>query len=156
VFSALTWFIIWACITFGTRVTGRITYIRMGAPIIILCIFLFKSITLEGASDGIEEYIGKYDMNVLTEWVTYDGRTTTHQILFSIGITFGIMTAYGSPHCQCHEPAFVNSCIIAISNSIFFVISGFAVFSALGHLAYLEGVPVQDLNCGGFLLVFCS
>ena len=48
----------------------------------------------------------------------------------------------------------MNSCVIAGANSFFSFISGFAVFAALGHLAYLEGVPVEDLEYGGFSLVF--
>jgi SNF family Na+-dependent transporter len=48
----------------------------------------------------------------------------------------------------------LNSCVIAISNSAFSIIAGFSVFCALGHLAYLEGVEVTDLNYGGFSLVF--
>ena len=32
--------------------------------------------------------------------------------------------------------------------------SGCAVFASLGHLAYLEGVPVDKLDYGGFSLVF--
>ena len=49
------------------------------------------------------------------------------QIFFSIGITFGIMTAYGS-HCHRDEPAFMNSCVIAASNSLYSFIAGFVVF----------------------------
>ena len=59
------------------------------------------------------------------------------------------MTAFGS-HCKRHEPAFLNSVVIATANTCFSVVSGFAVFAALGHLAYLEGVEVEDLNYGGF------
>lgn len=48
------------------------------------------------------------------------------------------MTAFGA-HLPRHEPVFVNSLVIAGANSIFSVISGFAVFAALGHLAFIEG-----------------
>jgi len=63
------------------------------------------------------------------------------------------MTAYGS-HCPRGEPAVLNSCVIAIANSMFSIISGFAIFAALGHLAFLEGVNVTDLDFSGFALVF--
>jgi SNF family Na+-dependent transporter len=63
------------------------------------------------------------------------------------------MTAYGS-HCPRGEPAVLNSCIIALANTTFSIISGFAIFAALGHLAFLEGVKVTDLDFGGFALVF--
>lgn len=151
-YSALTWLTVWGCLAFGTKATGRIAYITMGIPIVVLLIFLIKSLTLTGASDGIEIYIGKWDMQSLTEQGDVWSRATT-QIFFSLGITFGIMTAFGS-HCRRSEPAFLNSVVIATANTIFSVISGFAVFAALGHLAYLEGVNVEELNYGGFSLVF--
>jgi len=37
---------------------------------------------------------------------------------------------------------------------MFSFIAGFAVFAALGHLSYLEGIPVKDLPFAGFSLVF--
>lgn len=85
-YSALIWFIIWLCLAGGTKWTGRITYFTMGLPIIMLFIFLIKAITLEGSGAGIKEYIGIWDMSVLTErpdcW-----STAVSQIFFSIGVT---------------------------------------------------------------------
>ena len=124
----------------------------MGLPIVLLFVFLGKALTLPGASDGIRAYIGIWDMSVLTEqgevW-----SVAASQIFFSIGLTFGILTAFGS-HCKRDEPAVLNSCVVAGSNSMFSFISGFAVFAALGHLAYLSGDEVTDLPYSGFGLVF--
>ena len=76
-------------------------------------------------------------MSVLTErpdvW-----STAVSQIFFSIGVTFGIMTAFGSYN-EKNEPAVLHSFVIAGSNSIFSFISGFAVFAALGYLSYETG-----------------
>jgi len=151
-YSALVWICIWACLAFGLKWTGRIAYISMGLPIILLFVFLIKACTLEGASEGINAYIGQWDMSVLTErpdvW-----STAVSQIFFSLSVTFGTMTAYGS-HCPRGEPAFVNSVVIGLSNSMFSFIAGFAVFAAVGHLAWQQGVPVDDVTYGGFALVF--
>eukprot|EP00977_Amphora_coffeiformis_P002915 scaffold561_cov162-Amphora_coffeaeformis.AAC.16 len=135
--------------TFSIR---SIAYFTMGLPVVLMFVFLGKALTLEGAEDGIEEYIGKWHVEVLREqgevW-----STAVSQIFFSIGITFGIMTAYGS-YLPAGEPAFHNSVVVAVCNSLFSIISGFAVFASLGHLAYIEGEEVQNLNYGGFSLVF--
>jgi SNF family Na+-dependent transporter len=114
----------------------------------LLFVFLGKGLSLPGSEDGIEAYIGVWDMSVLTEqgevW-----SVAASQIFFSLSVTFGILTAYGS-HCKRDEPVVLNSCVIAASDTMFSFISGFAVFAALGHLAYLEGVPVTDLPYAGF------
>jgi solute carrier family 6 GABA transporter-like protein 1 len=124
----------------------------MGLPILLLFVFLIKACTLEGAEDGIKAYIGEWDMSVLKDrpdvW-----STAVSQIFFSLSVTFGTMTAYGSG-CPRGEPAFVNSVVVGISNSMFSILSGFAVFAAMGHLAFQQGVTVDEIPYAGFSLVF--
>ena len=75
------------------------------------------------------------------------------QVFFSIGLTFGLLTSFGS-HCRQDEPVLFNACVIVTLNSMYSVISGFAIFCALGHLAQLAGVSILELPFGGFDLVF--
>jgi len=72
--------------------------------------------------------------------------------IFKCFVSFSF-AAYGS-YCPPGEPAFCNSLVVAFSNSLFSIISGFAVFASLGHLSFREGVPVEELDYGGFSLVF--
>ena len=135
------------------KTTGIITYVTMGLPIILLFIFLVIGCTLEGSNIGIRAYIGEWDMNVLSDrgdvW-----STAVSQIFFSIGVTFGIMTAYGS-HMPRDEPAFFNSCVIAGANSLFSFIAGFAVFAAIGSYANSLDIEVSQLeDISTFGLVF--
>jgi len=58
-YSAATWFIAWLCVAWGVRWTGRVTYVTMGLPIILLFVFLGRALTLEGAMDGVRAYIGE-------------------------------------------------------------------------------------------------
>jgi len=151
-FAFLTWFIIFLCIAWGVKWTGRVAYFTMGLPIVLLFVFLGKALSLEGAADGVKEYIGIWDVSILkTEPEVWS--TACSQIFFSIGITFGILTAFGS-HCPRSEPAVANATVVSLSNSLFSIIAGFAVFGSLGHLAVLEGVAVTDLPYSGFGLVF--
>jgi solute carrier family 6 GABA transporter-like protein 1 len=151
-FMFMTWFIIFLCVAWGVKWTGRIACATMGLPILFLFIFLGKGLSLEGSGDGVREYIGIWDMSVLSErgevW-----SVACSQIFFSISLTFGILTAYGS-HCPRSEPAALNATVISLANSLFSFIVGFAVFAALGHLAFLENKEVKDLTYGGFGLVF--
>ena len=97
-------------------------------------------------------YIGVWDFSaIMTAKEAWS--VACSQVFFSIGLTFGIMTSYGS-HCKRDEPAFLNSCVIVIMNSAYSIIIGFGIFCALGHLAYLNGVSVTDLPYGGFELIF--
>ena len=151
-YAAIVWTVIFLCLGFGMQWLGRLVYFTMGFPTVLLFIFLGKAVSLEGSEDGIVEYIGRWDISVLTEspevW-----STAVSQIFFSLGVTLGTMTVYGS-YCPRGEAAVHNSIVIAVSNSMFSFISGFAVFAALGHLAYLQGVEVNNLAYSGFSLVF--
>jgi solute carrier family 6 GABA transporter-like protein 1 len=151
---AVAWAATFFAVAGGVQNEGRITFVTMGVPIVLLFVFLGRSVTLPGAQDGIKAYIGEWDMAVLTEkpdvW-----STAVSQIFFSIGVTFGIMTAFGS-HCEPNAPAFSNAVIIACSNSFYSFIAGFAVFSGLGYLALLENTTIDKLNVGGPGLLFGS
>jgi len=151
-YTALTWFLIFLSVAWGVKFTGRIAYFTMGLPILLLFVFLITGLTLEGSQDGVKQYIGIWDMSVLTEqgevW-----SVACSQIFFSIGLTFGILTAFGS-HCPRDEPAVLNATVVSLSNTMFSIIAGFAVFAALGHLAFLQGVDVTDLKYSSFNLVF--
>lgn len=153
-YSLLTWVLIYLCVAFGLKWTGRITYVTMGFPVIMLFVFLGRALTLPGSSDGVDAYIRHIDLSVLADQPAV-WSTAVSQIFFSLGITFGIMTAYGS-HCERSEPAVMNSCVIAFSNCMFSFVAGFAVFATMGHLAFIEEVELKELKYKGFGLVFGS
>lgn len=63
----------------------------MGLPIILMFVFLGKSLTLDGSSEGVKAYIGEWDVSLLRE----DGAVwsvAVSQIFFSLSITFGKKT----------------------------------------------------------------
>ena len=97
-------------------------------------------------------YIGVWDLSVLREERQVWSEACS-QVFFSISLTFGLLTSFGS-HCKQDEPVVLNSCVIIGLNSMYSFITGFAVFCALGHLAHLEDVSISDLDYSGFSLVF--
>lgn len=148
----LTWACIYGCVAFGVKIEGYITYFTMGFPIVLLFVFLGITASLDGAEDGIKAYIGVWDMSVLSDQPECWSEAVS-QIFFSIGVTLGIMTAFGS-HCDRNAPALVNSVAIALGNSFFSFIAGFMVFSAVGSLAHTKDVDISEIKSATFSLVF--
>lgn len=149
----VSWVCVGACVAFGIKWTGRISYVTMGLPIILLFILVIRAVTLENAGEGIKSYIGEWDLSVLSEqpevW-----STAVSQIFFSLGTTFGVMTAFGS-HCPVKSPATENAAVIAVSNSFFSFVAGFAVFGSLGYLKHYEGAEnMEDVVTAGPALLF--
>lgn len=91
-YSAFVWVCVWLCLAFGSEWTGRVAYLTMGLPILFLFMFLGRSLALEGASDGIEEYIGKWDVSILREQPDVWSRAVS-QIFFSLSVVMGTMPA---------------------------------------------------------------
>jgi len=151
-YNALIWFIIFIATSFGLRNIGRITCVTMGLPFLLLFVFLGRAATLPGAREGVTAYIGIWDLSVLKNETEVWAVAVT-QVFFSTGCTLGILTSYGS-HCKRNEPVVFNSCVVLGLNSMYSIITGFAIFCALGHLAHLEGVTVTDLPYSGFSLIF--
>ena len=65
-YSLLTWFFVYLCVAFGIKATGRITYVTMGLPIVMLFVFLGRAVSLEGSENGIDQYIRQPDWSVLS------------------------------------------------------------------------------------------
>ena len=80
-----------------------------------------------------------------------DAQILTH--IYSSTLQQGVLTAFGSYNPR-DGPAFQNSIIISICNSLFSFIAGFAVFAGLGYLAYSEGVELDEVAVSGPSLLF--
>jgi SNF family Na+-dependent transporter len=128
---------------------GRmITYFTMGLPVILLFVFLGRALSLPGSQDRVDEYIHDSNWEVLTECPEVWSKAVS-RIFFSLSVTFGIMSRT--------EPAYVNSCVVAISNCLFSFVAGFAVFATLGHLALIEGLDsISQHEYSSFGLLFGS
>lgn len=152
---AVVWVAVFLCLAFGVKWTGRIAYFTVGLPVLFLLILLVRAVTLDGAGAGVRAYIGEWDLSVLADEPAVWSEAVT-QVFFSLGVTFGVMTAYASYNRR-DSPVFSNSLIIALSNSAYSVIAGFAVFGVVGYIAAREGKPVDQLeNISGPALVFAT
>lgn len=148
-YLALSWVIIFFCLIFGVKWEGRITYFTAGFPVIVLFMFLGRALTLEGAQVGIDAYIRQWDMSVLKTSPEVWSEACT-QVFFSIGVTFGTFTAFGS-HCPKNAPTFVNACIIACSDALFAIISGFFIYGFLGYVSVSTNTPISESSTLGLL-----
>lgn len=111
-------------------------------PVALMIILVIASTTREGAKEGIQFYIGKFDASQLTKLDVW--ATACAQILFSLGPGFGTAITYSS-FVSSKEDVYRAGIIVSAANSVFSIFSGFAVFATVGHLAYMEGVPVAEV-----------
>ncbi|ENH64753.1 Sodium- and chloride-dependent GABA transporter 2 [Fusarium oxysporum f. sp. cubense race 1] len=145
----MIWFVVWMCTFKGVGLTGRVIYITMALPLIMIGILAIRSLSLPNASDGFRLYVGTWRSESLEGprvWQDAFG-----QMFFSIGVGFGYFTSYASYNNK-FANAVQDAFIIALSNSAIEIISALAVMGVVGFLAINPGEvdPLSTFSSGFF------
>merc|ERR1719195_1491269 len=119
----------------------------MTLPLLLLLVLAMFFMTLEGAGDGIELYIGQWDFTKLFgSELECGGKACQEawpdavaQVFFSLSITFGVMTAYASYN-PMNQGVMMDATVTAMGDLFSSFISGFTVFAALGASAHANFV----------------
>lgn len=148
----LTWLTIYLILRKGVRSVSKVVMITVPLPMILLTILLIRGLTLPGAMDGIRYYLTP-DFSKLGDvkiWLRAYG-----QIFFSLSLASGVMIGYGSYLGKKAE--ITNSALITgLANCGTSFFAGFVVFSMLGYLAQVQGLPVPDVTTSGTGLAFVA
>ncbi|GAB4151234.1 MAG: sodium-dependent transporter [Planctomycetota bacterium] len=146
----LTWVAIYFSIFKGVKTVGKVVWITVPLPALILVILIIRGITLPGSAKGLETFLTP-DFAALADpsvWLAAVG-----QVFYSLSLGFGIMIAYSA-----HNPRVSdinNSAFMTgIWDSLFAFLCGFAVFSVLGFLAHALNSEVSDVAKAGPGLAF--
>lgn len=146
--SMFLWFLVYLCIFKGVGLTGRIVYVSMLFPLAMLLVITIRGVTLENAWRGIRLYIATWDGSKLGNGQIW--KDAVGQIFFSIGAGFGSFVAYASYNKK-YANAVQDSLIIALSNSLYEIVAGFAAFGVIGFL----NIP-RDQNLTTFSIAFIT
>lgn len=148
----LGWIGIIACVWHGTRTVSKVIYVTVLVPWVLLVIFVIRGVTLPGAGEGLAFYLRPDWSKLLTFKIWLDAVT---QVAFSLSVGFAVMLAYGS-FLKRDADIVQNAFVIGIADGLTAFISGFAVFGALGHKAFLEGAEVATVVKSGPGLAFVT
>jgi NSS family neurotransmitter:Na+ symporter len=148
----LTWIAITAILWKGINAVAKVVLVTVPLPVLCLVILAIRGLTLPGAIDGVTYYL-QPDFSKLADarvWLAAYG-----QILFSLSLGMGILQAYAS-YLPKDADISNNAFMTGLINCGFSFFAGFAVFSALGFLAHLQGVAVADVVKAGPDLAFVT
>ncbi|CAM5141184.1 unnamed protein product [Eretmochelys imbricata] len=150
----LSWVIVGAALFKGIKSSGKVVYFTAVFPYVVLVILLVRGATLEGARDGIEYYIGtQSNITKLMEGEVWKDAAT--QIFFSLSVAWGGLVALSSYN-KFHNNCYSDAIAVCLVNCITSVFAGFAIFSVLGHMAFLADRPVSEVVDSGFDLAFVA
>ncbi|KAF7208468.1 solute carrier family 6 member 14 [Nothobranchius furzeri] len=138
----------------GIKSSGKVVYFTATFPYLVILILLIRGVTLEGAKDGIEFYIGtQSNLTKLTEAQVWKDAAT--QTFYSLSIGWGGLMTLASYN-NFHNNVFKDSFVVTLTNAGTSVLAGFAIFSILGHMAHVYKMPVGEVVKEGFGLAFIA
>jgi len=141
----VTWLVMYLCIFKGVRLVGRIVWLTVPLPWLMLLILAVRGLTLEGSMQGLAYYLDPV-WSELAKPVTW--RYAFGQVFFSLSLAFGVMITYAS---FLHRKSDLNNnaAIISLADFGTSFIAGLAVFATLGGMAFVTqqaGNPVAVEN----------
>ena len=129
---------------------GKVSKLLVPALFIIMIVIVGFSLTLPGASIGLEELFNP-DWSLLGDfeiWMAAFG-----QIIFSLSLGMSIAFTYAS-YTKKDADLITNTLSIAFANCAFENFAALGVFSILGYMSLQSGTAVSDLVTQGTGLVF--
>jgi len=150
-----TWVCIFFCLAFGVKGVSKVVAITVPLPLLLLFVLMVYNLTLEGAGDGIDAYIGNWDFSDLSQKLIWP--IAASQIFFSNSVGFGVMTAFGSFVGE-ESNLVQDTVIIALSNSGVSLLAGFVVYAIIGNVAHEYNCPNVDTiaESNGITLAFVT
>ncbi len=153
----ITWVLLYLCICRGVNMVGKIVWITVPLPWLILAILTVRGLTLPGSMKGLVYYLDP-DWSQLAKPTTW--RFAFGQVFFSLSLSFGVMLTYAS---FLHRKSDINNnaAIIGLADFATSFIAGLAVFSTLGAMAFATSqagseVGVDKVVDGGPGLAFVA
>lgn len=147
----VSWFMLWFISHRSIdRGIGLASRIFVPSVFIIMAIIVIYSLTLPGASIGIDALINPdwntlYDINI---WLV-----AFSQIIFSLGIGEALALTYAS-YLPNESRLTDNVFFVVLSNSSFEIFTAFGVFSILGYMSATSGIPLVQIVSEGTGLIF--
>ncbi len=148
----ISWVAIIASIWRGAKTVGKVVYLTVILPWLLLLVFLIRGITLPGAFDGLAFYL-KPDFSALMNLEVWSAAYT--QVFFSLSVGFGVMIAYAS-FLPKKSDIVNNAFIISLADAGTAFVGGLVVFSTLGYYAHQTGQDVSQVVKAGPSLAFVT
>ncbi|XP_053723811.1 sodium- and chloride-dependent GABA transporter 2-like [Synchiropus splendidus] len=148
----LSWVICYFCVWRGVKSTGKVVYFTATFPYLMLLVLLVRGLTLPGALDGIKFYLYPDPTRLLDPQVWMDAGT---QIFYSYALCIGCLTAlssYNNYNNNCYRDCV---CLCLLNSGTSFV-AGFAIFSALGFMAFEQQTDIATVAESGPGLAFIA
>uniref|UniRef100_A0A1B6KRM4 Transporter n=1 Tax=Graphocephala atropunctata TaxID=36148 RepID=A0A1B6KRM4_9HEMI len=146
----LTWVIVYFALWKSVKSSGRVLYFTTTLPFVLVLAFLGRSLTLEGADNGLQ-YFFKPQWVLLLDakvWVN-----AVAQNFNAIGISFGSVISFASYN-RYNNEILVDTVAVSVINAVTSLIVGIFAFATIGNIAREHNTNIEDVINDGPGLVF--
>ncbi|CAF3173016.1 unnamed protein product [Rotaria sp. Silwood2] len=144
--------VMYMCIYRGVKSTGKAVYVTATLPYIVLIILLVQGLHLKGSRNGITYFLKPSFSKLKNMKVWY---SAANQIFFTLGPGLSVLTTYGSYNVSSNN-CYYDALIAVVANFAASFLSGFVVFSALGHMSWRLKKKVENVVDQGPSLSFIA
>ena len=131
---------------------GKAVYVTATLPYIVLIILLIQGLQLEGSRYGITYFLKPVFKKLKNMEVWY---SAANQIFFTLGSGLSVLTTYGSYNLSSNN-CYYDALIAIVANFAASFLSGFVVFSALGHMSWRLKKDIENVVDEGPSLSFIA
>ena len=153
----VAWAAMYFCIFRGVKLVGKIVWLTVPLPWLMLLVLTVNGLMLPGSIKGLAYYLNP-DWSELANAATW--QYAFGQAFFSLSLAFGVMITYAS---FLHRRSDINNnaAIIGLADFATSFIAGLAIFATLGAMAFVTAqagnpVGVEDVVDGGPGLAFVA
>ncbi|KAM7416657.1 hypothetical protein PAMA_018624 [Pampus argenteus] len=146
----VAWVIVYICIFKGVKSTGKVVYFTAVFPYFILFALLINNVQLPGAKKGILYFVTPVWSKLFEVKVWANAAA---QVFNSLGIAFGSMISMAS-YSKFNNNIIRDALIVSFTNSFTSILAGCVIFSAIGYMAHIHHLPVENISTDGPGLVF--
>ncbi|XP_067687352.1 sodium-dependent noradrenaline transporter-like [Haliotis asinina] len=136
----------------GIRISGKVVYVTVAVPILLVIVFIVQGSLLPGSAAGIYFFVNPNFEKLLNPKMWIEACSSS---LFSLNIGLGnILTMSG--HNRKTNNCLRDALLVSIVDVLFIILAGFSFFATIGHVAHQRGVPVDAFRSSGFNLAFIA
>jgi len=148
-----SWLVVYFSLIKGVKSSGKVAYFTALFPYVVLITLLIRGVTLDGAWEGIKEFLTPKWEELYNPEVWY---AAVSQCFFSLNTGFGSVIMFASYNPLRHN-IYRDAMILSFMDTFTSLIAGITVFSVLGYLSKQTGLPVTEiLGSGGTGIAFIS
>ncbi|XP_065935728.1 sodium- and chloride-dependent glycine transporter 1 isoform X2 [Magallana gigas] len=137
-----SWVLTFCVLIKGVRSIGKVVYVTVIFPYILLTVILIRGLTLDGAIDGIIFYLKPDFTKVFNFQVWMEAGM---QVFYSLGPAWGgliTMSSYNRFNNKCMKDAWYGT----LADGLTSFYAGFVVFSILGFMAKDVGLTMEEIS----------